>query len=236
MMQVIERPVNIVLIDAKRDRNLLLAELDITEKESIPYIWKEYKREPRSCITWTPGIPEASEVPEIPENLISLGSLIFQLGKWGSQVRWLQADELGTKPVRLREVIEKLGCYEPPRLMTRLQLREATYVQGVGESYLRKEMYYFERSPYVLNARIQRVLVELSERVTWTEMAQLCNATKKHRNTKFGDASWIQRRIGLKPERMFRTGNLVKSKWISKALIKRIADGLGLDEDDLRLD
>lgn len=234
--QLLDIPGGVALIDRMPDGDRLVAELREDEVSSSSTVWAEYEKTPRPCCCFDSrslgfatndhkGIYITAEVGK--------GDKVFTLGEWKGEMRWLL---VGGGPVCLREVLGSVEAYEPARTMTRLYVNG--YVAGrFGMKFLREELIRLESSPWVLNVRMREKLVELSKRMSWSEMAMRCGARKVSKDGHVsGDTTWLRRRCGLADELEARTGKRVTRKWVSIKFIKRVAVGLGIDEDELRGD
>lgn len=155
------------------------------------------------------------------------------------QLRWSRrpaADaDADWEPASLRDLVGGLESYEPPLTLTATALAYYADRPDVSLSRMRIEFDRVCASSIVLNRGLREaVLRTMSTRGTsLSEIAHRCGMVKRdHRGHSSGEASWLARRIGLKPE----GGCKVVTPWIRSEVLALIARrGLGISPREVEL-
>jgi hypothetical protein len=152
-------------------------------------------------------------------------------------LRWRRicADGRPGRVATLREVVGALESYEPARAMTLAAIAGTRQAGSDGERVsvctLANELRNLERSSLVLNTGVREAAQRMVARgeLTWAQIAHRCGQCAHKQG---GDSTWVQRRLGLKPD----GGALTTSPWTLHSVLARIArEGLGLDPNSLGL-
>jgi hypothetical protein len=129
--------------------------------------------------------------------------------------------------------IGALEDYEPARALTRAAIEHPP--SGAATEVLARELRMLERSPLVLNRALREAV---HRRVRSGELSLSCIAARcgrgKRRATglRFGDTTWLQRRLGVLPEKACSE----PTPWIHTDVLALIArEGLGVEPREVEL-
>lgn len=137
------------------------------------------------------------------------------------------------EPVALRDVVAALEAYEPARAMTVAALAD-TEAEEVSTAKLRASLTRVIESPILLNRGLREAVQRAaSHGTTLSEIAQRCGRTKTDQKGNIsGETSWLERRIGLRPESSCRE----PKRWVHSEVLALIArDGLGIAPCEVEL-
>jgi hypothetical protein len=156
------------------------------------------------------------------------------------ELRWRRAPVRSSqgpgRPVRLRDVIAAVESYEPARAMTTRALECHAHDRALSVATLRQELKRLNESPIVLNRGLReavRAAMQTSD-LSLSEIAIRCGRVKFNAHGKAcgGQASWLARRIGERPE----SGQSQPTRWVHSEVLALVArQGLGVAPADVEL-
>lgn len=152
------------------------------------------------------------------------------------ELRWVRysQDDRPEKTVGLREVIGRLERYEPVRSVTVDAVTARGCNPGISTEILRGELAKLDSDRVVLNRGLREaVLLCIQRGASMGEIAMRCGRCKRRVGEEVcGDASWLTRRIGLRPE----GGKDAPTPWIHSDTLALIArQGLGISPCEVEL-
>jgi hypothetical protein len=126
------------------------------------------------------------------------------------------------EPLRARELVAALECYEPVRTSTAAAIDRHRDDPAVSVRQLRSEYRWLCTSPVVLNRALREAVLRAlaGGELSMSEIALRCGAIKRDRSGKrSGETSWLARRVGLMPE----GGAKQTTPWIHSDVLAVIA-------------
>jgi hypothetical protein len=188
----------------------------------------------------TRAAPPPSDVPLLDASGDSYSILAVSSGDHGRALRWTHTRQCGPEDefavVTLRNVVGAVEDYEPARTLTVNALLAGPPERNCPSVRdLRGELERLDGSSILLNRGLREVVQRKVARgeLTLSEIALRCDRFKRdRRGNASGDTSWLQRRIGLKPE----GGEATPTPWIQSHTLARIArEGLGVYPSEIEL-
>lgn len=169
----------------------------------------------------------ATREDDLDAILHSPGSGSFRIAELDGELRWI-ADP-GSEPRTVRAACGAVATYEPVVGLTRLAIRRGE----ANTSRLQRELADVEALRTTLNRGIRERFLAMATcdpRITRSEIARRCDRCRPRDDRP--DASWVARRLGLKPS----SGESVPTPWIAPAVLSLLAtQGLGIDPSEVEL-